>query len=66
MQARPGDVAVDVCWPEHPDTLMPVLDGTQADPRGGDRRYAYLTVDMDPDALRAAARALRVLAGRPV
>lgn len=62
VQARLGEVAVDVCWPEHPDTLMPVLDGREAAARGGDDRFAYVTVDLGPDALRAAARALRGLA----
>lgn len=66
VQTRPGEVAVDVCWPEHPDTLMPVLNGEEADPQGGDDRFVYVTVDLDPDALRDAARALRTLADRAV
>ena len=43
---------------------MPVLNGEEAAASGDDDRFMYVTVDLDPDVLRGAARLPRALATR--
>lgn len=59
---EPGITAVDICWMEHPDTAPPRLTGKEAVARGGDDRFAYLTVDMLDEALASAADTWRAWA----
>lgn len=59
---EPGVTAVDVCGMEHPDSVPPLLTGTEAVARSGDDRFAYLTVDMLDATLASAAGTWRAWA----